>query len=685
MTHVDFAWDSSLALDVNFGYVEATASAPRRFNPRVVLNTDDTSVLRALREELRNCETFTFSVAFVSARALALLKQELVELRDSGRTGTIITSDYLTFNAPRAFDELLHLKEQFGIDVRIHRAAAFHPKGYVFESAHTVTVLMGSSNLTEAAISSNHEWNLQVSAAHGSDLADQLSSLVARQADESAPLTQEWLDDYRARYVPPLPRPRRQDAGNTPVSADESTIVPNRMQQEAMEAIARVREQGGRRALVVSATGTGKTILSALDARSCAPRRLLFVVHREQILDRSIEEYHRVLGGPLSDYGKLTGGIKQHDRRYVFSTVQTLSRHLDTFAPDAFDYVVIDEAHRAGAEGHRRVLTYFEPTFLLGMTATPERTDEFNVFELFDYNVPYEIRLQHALEEDMLTPFHYYGITDVSYANGTSPETDPSLLITPERVDHLVTALDLYGQAGVAPRGLIFCSRKDEARRLSEALNARTLRGVPLRTLALAGDDSLPNREAAVERLESGDLHYLLTVDIFNEGVDIPSVNQVIMLRETQSSIVFVQQLGRGLRKARDKEYLVVIDVIGNYTNNYMIPIALFGNESLNKESLRKSLITAEERGVLPGLSSVRFDRIAQERVLSAISNAKLDSARNLRRAVLSMEKRLGRPPTPHGLLGVRIHGSCGTRHPPRSLPCARRVCSARARIPLAA
>jgi superfamily II DNA or RNA helicase len=633
----DIEWGSRLQADVEFGYLDRHRSAGRGLHPQVVLNDDSTTMLRTLREELKRSNEFTFSVAFVSPRAVALLKQELLDFNGTGR---IITSDYLGFNSPQAFAELYNLTKH-GFDVRRHEAKAFHPKGYVFTAPDGLTAVVGSSNLTETALTTNHEWNLKVSAAAESDLAAQFGQLVQRQLDESTPLTEAWIQEYAESYVPPAPR--RQ----TPVVYREADYVePNTMQLAALEAIAGIRAEGKRKAIVISATGTGKTILSALDVRAMNPRRVLFVVHREQILDKTISEYQRVLGGLSTDYGKLTGTVKQPDRRYLFATVQTLAQPgaLERFSPGAFDYVLIDEAHRAGATSHQRVLDYFRPQFLLGLTATPERTDGVNVFELFDYNVPYEIRLNHALEADMLAPFHYYGVADVTYADGTTTtdETDLKLLISPERVDHVVRAIENYGQAGVAPRGLIFCGRKDEARALSVALNERTLRGAPLRTVALTGDDPIPHREAVVHQLEAGQLDYILTVDIFNEGVDIPSVNQVIMLRQTQSAIVFVQQLGRGLRKADGKEYLVVIDFIGNYANNYLVPIALFGDESLNKESLRKSLIAAEETGVLPGLSSVRFDRISQERILKSITDTSLDSMMRLKAAIEAMRNRVG-------------------------------------------
>ncbi|WP_430868735.1 DEAD/DEAH box helicase [Demequina aurantiaca] len=695
--------------DVRFGFLDSRAKSKRKFNPEVVLNTGSGSMLRTLREELKRCDSFSFSVAFVSPRAIALLKQEFV---DFAGKGTIVTSDYLGFNSPEAFSEI-HALTNLGIDSRLHSQTAFHPKGYIFEYEDTVTAILGSSNLTESALVKNHEWNLKVSAARGSDLADQLLELAADQRRNSAPLSQQWIDAYALNYVArmhrpsmpsrlvdpillgrdsvpleahvPLnrngqepstheleqdrvepgtvrasgsnwPAPEQHDAipgrfdGDSPENDRPTRITPNLMQQEALHAIATMRNDGDRKAIVISATGTGKTILSALDVRAVNPKRMLFIVHREQILDKAIAEFKRVLGAPASEFGKLTGGSKSRHTRYVFATVQTLSRPdvLARLEPDAFDYVLIDEVHRAGAPSYERVLGHFEPAFLLGMTATPERPDGFNVFELFDFNVPYEIRLSKALESGMLAPFHYYGVADVEFDDGTTTnvETDLGELASRVRVNHILSALDTYTQAGVEPRGLIFCSRKLEAHALSRALNGSTLRGRLLRTVALTGDDSIDERERVVSRLEAGELDYVLTVDVFNEGVDIPSINQVVMLRQTQSSIVFVQQLGRGLRKHDGKEYLVVIDFIGNYANNYLIPVALFGDESLNKESLRKSLIDAEEVGVLPGLSSVRFDRVAQARVLSSIAVNKLDSLAHLKSAIEMLRNRLGTLPS---------------------------------------
>jgi superfamily II DNA or RNA helicase/HKD family nuclease len=636
-----------LGQDVNFGYLDRKVVSPRKFQPQLVLNTETHSMLRALRAELQRATSFTFSVAFVSPRAIALLKQELVEFVGVGR---IITSDYLGFNSPHAFSELLNLTN-LGIDVRIHNETAFHPKGYVFQQPSGVTAILGSSNLTESALAKNHEWNLRVTASRDSDLAEQFTNLLDEELFNSEPLTQHWIDEYAAHYNPPAmgaeaPNRTRIQSVEQPLLG---TVIPNMMQIDALSAIATVRAAAKDRALVISATGTGKTILSALDVRAVDPRRMLFIAHREQILDRAIKEFHRVLGAPDTEFGKITGHSRQLDRRYVFATVQTLSQEhiLDSLDPEAFDYILIDEVHRAGAESFSKVLSHFRPDFLLGMTATPERTDGQNIFELFDYNVPYEIRLNSALELNMLAPFHYYGVADITFDDGltTTEATSLTRLVAAERVDHILSSIGTYGQAGISPRGLIFCSRMDEAHALSVELNGRVLHGRQLRTIALTGQDSIEARECAVERLEEGELDYILTVDIFNEGVDIPSINQIIMLRQTQSSIVFVQQLGRGLRKIEGKDYLVVIDFIGNYTNNFLIPIALFGDDSLNKESLRKNLISSEEIGVLAGLSSVRFDRIAQERVLRSLATVKLDSFHNLKTAIETVRNRIGRTP----------------------------------------
>lgn len=633
-----------IRLDNAFGFIDSTLESEQIFHPLLVSNQGTNTMLKSIRDELRRSKSFVFSVAFVTPSAIAMLKQALLEFTGEG---TIITSTYLGFNSPAAFRELLNLPR---VTVHIHNApkGGFHAKGYLFEQTESLTALIGSSNLTDTALLTNHEWNLRFSAMPDGDIVDQLRTAVSVQLAESTPLTSAWVDRYERTYVPP-PRHTPMTPDGDEDSILPGIVVPNAMQAEALFEIQQLRDAGARRAVVISATGTGKTILSALDVRAANPDRMLFVVHREQILDRAIDEFRRVLDAPASDFGKFVGTRRELDRRYVFATIQSLSRpqNLQLVAPDAFDYVLIDEVHRAGARTYQRLIDYLRPEFLLGITATPERTDDFNVFEMFDFNVPYEIRLQKALEEDMLAPFHYYGVTDFETAEGEiiDDATQLGQLVAPERADHLVRAITTYGHAGVPVRGLLFCSRRDEASELSRLLNKREVHGKRLRTRVLTGDDTIAAREAAVEQLERGELDYIVTVDVFNEGIDIPTVNQVVMLRQTQSSIVFTQQLGRGLRKAAGKEHLIVIDFIGNYTNNYLIPIALFGDSSLNKDSIRKKIIDAQEAGAISGLSSVNFDKIARERIFDSLAKTSLDSMQNLKRTLVELENRLGHAP----------------------------------------
>ena len=287
------------------------------------------------------------------------------------------------------------------------------------------------------------------------------------------------------------------------------------------------------------------------------------------------------------------------------------------------------------------------------MTATPERTDGYDIFKAFNYKIAYEIRLHIALEEDMLSPFHYYGVTDISIDGKLLDDyTEFSKLVSNERVESIIKNSKFYGCDRGRIKGLIFCSRVEEARDLSEKLN---LKGY--HTIALSGENDEKEREACIERLESNKredyLDYILTVDIFNEGVDIPSVNQIIMLRPTQSAIVFVQQLGRGLRKAEDKDFLTVIDFIGNYSNNYLVPIALYGDSSYNKDTLRKLISTGSN--LIPGVSTVNFDIVSKQRIYEAIDTAKVNSYKELKDDYTLLKYKLGRIPS---MMDFVEHGS---------------------------
>ncbi|WP_080795510.1 DUF3427 domain-containing protein [Corynebacterium pacaense] len=634
--------DSSIRRDIEFGFLDNTVASDQILNPLLISNSEDHKMLRAIREELAKAESFVFSVAFISSRGIALIKEALVEFEG---TGEIITSNYLDFNDPRAFRELLLLDN---VTTYVHDDGdrGFHAKGYIFHRVEGVTAIVGSSNLTDNALLVNQEWNLRFSAFPEGDIAFQLDDAVRRQKSRSHLLTEGWIADYEANRKS---HPRLVAGGDQlDVKGTSRTITPNSMQAEALEALQDLQDLGESKAVVISATGTGKTILAALAVRAAQPQRLLFVVHREQILNKAISEFQRVLEEPSDSFGKLVGPLRELDRNYVFSTVQSLSRDetLHSISRERFDYIIIDEVHRAGAESYKKIIDYFAPSFLLGLTATPERTDGFNIFELFDYNVPYEIRLQRALEEKMLVPFHYYGVTDFVNAENEVIDDVSELakLVSHERAKYVLEMLRRYGHpTGV--KGLMFCSRKDEAHELSTIFNEQYLNGRRLRTKVLTGEDSAALREAVIQELEEGAIDYILTVDIFNEGIDIPPVNQVVMLRSTQSSIIFTQQLGRGLRKAPGKDHLRVIDFIGNYKNSYLIPVALFGDNSRNKESIRKNLLDHNSTRTIAEVSSVNFDPIAQELVLQSLKEAKLVGKQIFKKDIQALINRLGRLP----------------------------------------
>ena len=298
---------------------------------------------------------------------------------------------------------------------------------------------------------------------------------------------------------------------------------------------------------------------------------------------------------------------------------------------------MIDEAHRAAAPSYQRILNHFMPQFWLGMTATPERMDNQDVFKLFDYHLAYEIRLKDALAAKMLAPFHYVGVTDYEVDGEVITETSKlNQLIVSKRVNYVLNQLDYYGYCGDQPRGLVFCSRQAEAKELAVQFNAANHPAI-----ALTNQSSSQERAKAVEQLEAGKIEYIITVDLFNEGVDIPSVNQIVMMRNTQSPIVFIQQLGRGLRKYPGKDFVTVIDFIGNYQHNYMIPLALNQDNSRSKDQARREVKVPTNFDV----STINFTKVAEEQILASLDKVKLDSMRELRQAYHDLANQLGRAP----------------------------------------
>ena len=627
------------------GFIDKNFNSTKNFKPELLINDHKKSenVLNAITSELETCESFIFSVAFITESGLAMLKAILLDLKHKGIKGRILTSTYLYFNQPKIFRELQKISN---VDVRLTSLEGFHSKGYIFKQASHYSLIVGSSNLTAHALKVNYEWNVKLTSHENGELVSHFKNQFEDVWASADKLTEEWIAEYEEIYEENAEQQGLDKVVDPSLSyqpnvlKDALDIRPNKMQEAALLQIEALRTRSENKGLIVSATGTGKTYLSAFDVRRYQPKRMLFIVHREQILNQAKEDFQKVLGGLEHEFGLYVGNTKQHDRKYVFASIQTLSKteNLKQFNPKEFDYILIDEVHKAGAPSYLKVINYFEPNFLMGMTATPERTDDFNIYELFDYNIAYEIRLQEALEEDMLCPFHYFGVVDFEIDGQLFEETSVlSKLITEERVNHIIDKINYYGYSGDTVKGLMFCSRKDEAKALSIALNSKGFR-----TVSLTGEHTQQEREYYVNRLENGHLDYILTVDIFNEGIDIPCLNQIIMLRQTESSIVFIQQLGRGLRKHYSKQFVTVIDFNGNYKNNYLIPIALSGDQSQNKDNIRRRI---KDTSYIKGVSTINFEEIAKRKIFSSINASQLTSLKILREAYNNLKNKIGRLP----------------------------------------
>lgn len=632
------------------GYInQDTIVTNDQFGPRLLNNQEGSSIWEQIKHELLTCENYTFAVAFITDSMVSNLKPIFKDLSRRGIKGRILTSTYLYFNQPAVFQELLKIPN---IEVKIAEVDGFHQKGYIFQHQGYQTIIIGSANLTTNALMRNYEWSLRINSLDSGDIVDQVRSNVELEWKNASNLTNEWITSYSFTYK----KNYKQSLQYQELDSENDTriIKPNQMQKDALEQLRLLREKGKQRGLIISATGTGKTYLGAFDVKSTNPKKMLFLAHREQILEKSKESFSRIIGGKKTDYGLYTGNSRNKNAKYVFATVQTLSKsnHLSLFDRDEFDYILIDEVHHAGAETYQKIMNYFQPKFYLGMTATPDRNDDFNVFKLFNYNVAYEIRLPQALEEDMLCPFHYVGISDYTFKDNRINEAINSYnnekgnhkneqkiveqLSSQERVKYILDQTKYYGYSGDVLHGLIFCSGVAESVSLAKEL---TRQGSPSK--ALSGNDSEVKRRSVVKDLEKGIIKYIVTVDIFNEGIDIPCINQVVFLRNTNSNIVYIQQLGRGLRKSKGKEYVEILDFIGNYKNNYIIPVALTDDSSYSKDNARAT--TSMEPTI--GVSTIYFEQVAKEKIFDSIRQAKFDSMRNLRTVYNEMKKRVGRIP----------------------------------------
>lgn len=538
-----------------------------------------------LSDAMSKATHIDLAVAFIKTTGLRLLMPDLQAslAGTEDRRVRILTSDYLDITDPEALRLLLLLQER-GAEIRVFitNGSSFHLKAYLFSRFHKNELVegnafVGSSNISRLALQEGLEWNYRVTfpGDYGFlELRSRFEEIFCH--PNTVPLSDAWIEDYEKRRIPP---PRSVAPGS---HEQEAPPEPTHIQKSALLSLRDTREQGFRRGLVVLATGLGKTWLAAFDVAQTGARRVLFVAHREEILAQAAATFIRIRHG--ARVGFYMGRSRDAEVDVLCASVQTLARaeHLEKFSPQHFDYIVVDEFHHAAAATYRRLLAHFSPSFLLGLTATPDRTDQSDILSLCDDNLVYNCDLFEGISAGLLSPFHYYGILDESveyreipWRNGRfDPEMLSNKLATVARARHVLKQWRESSQM----RTLAFCASIRHAEFMAEQFGRN---GVAC--AAVFAGSSL-GRAQALERLSAGELKVLFTVDLFNEGIDLPSIDTVMMLRPTESKILFLQQLGRGLRNSEDKSHLVVLDFIGNHRSFLHKPQALFGVGSTYRE-----------------------------------------------------------------------------------------------------
>ena len=639
-------------------FINQNTSSNLAYKPQFVSNNyrEGRKVISSIEDELLSCEEFAISVAFITMGGITPLLQTLRDLEQRGISGKILTTDYLMFSDPKALRILANFKNiQLKMFITENSKEGFHTKGYIFKKEEMYRIIVGSSNMTLSALTTNREWNTKIVS---TEQGEYTQNIVAEfenlwNAQQSLPFEQ-FIEAYTNIYIKnKIIQKQKELAKQAEIpSLEVYRLQPNSMQIGFINNLRKIYETGEDKALLISATGTGKTYASAFAARELEFKRVLFLVHRNQIVKQALKSYRKVFGGQVS-MGMVTGKYQDYDADFVFATIQTLSKTdiLSQYNKEHWDLIIIDEAHHSSADSYKKIMDYFKPKLWLGMTATPDKRDDHlgdrNIYEIFNHQIAYEIRLQNAMEENLLCPFHYFGLTDLEIIADVGKSSEEKVenfryLTSDERVLNVMKQAEFFGYSGERVKGLIFCSRIDEARELSVKFNEKGWR-----TLVLSGGDSEAVRAAAIERLAGEEkedaLDYIISVDIFSEGVDVPEINQVIMLRPTESPVIFIQQLGRGLRKAEDKEYVVVIDFIGNYRNNFMIPIALSGDLSYNKDNIRRYV--TEGGRVIPGASTIHFDEVSRKRIFQAIDNANFSDIKLIRENYTNLKNKLGHIP----------------------------------------
>lgn len=602
----------------------------------LVTNNEITNFFNNITKLLDNCKSFYFNVAFINFSGIQLLLDSFKKLEEKNIKGKILTSTYLNFTQIKALEKIKKFKN---IELKIYDCEVsnigFHSKSYIFEFKDDYKILIGSSNITSSAFKSNIEWNVKTIAKKDDiflkDVLNEFGTLWKNSIDVD--------DKFLTSYSNFLNSQNKEFK-----SFNSNQIKTNFMQEKALEKLENLRKKGENKALIIAATGTGKTYLSAFDVKNFKAKTMLFLVHRENILIKAKESFETILP-EINSFGLYTGNKKEQDKNYLFSTIQTMSSNFLEFSQDFFEYIIIDEAHHVASSSYKKILDYFKPKFLLGLTATSNRMDGNSIYEVFDENIALDIRLNEALENNLIVPFHYYGINDIQsidYENVDLTKIDllAKLLSVNKRVDFIIDKMNFYSNSGNKRKALGFCVSKEHCNFMSEEFNKKGINSI-----TLTSEDSISKREDSIKRLENENdsLEVIFTVDIFNEGIDIPSINMVLFLRPTNSPIVFVQQLGRGLRKYKNKEFLTVLDFIGNHKKAYLIALALVGNKMIDKESIKLSI---ENNFADFKNAFISMDEISKNRILEQINKENFNQLKYLKEQYFEVKNILGKVPT---------------------------------------